>query len=198
MSALTTVTAVAGRLIAAEDGHVPFDDQGYHSPSWIWPEQAELIYGSLASIIVIGLLVWKAGPFVKKAFAARTERIQNEIDGAAKARTDAEAEAARIRQALGDIESERQRLFTEADTQAEALLVDGRRRLDVEIADLEAKAEADIATAAGRTGDELRSEIARLASHATDQVVARTLDDATQQELVEQYISRVGATGAAQ
>ena len=41
--------------------------------SWIWPEQAELIYGTLASVIIIGLLVWKAGPLAKKAFAARTD-----------------------------------------------------------------------------------------------------------------------------
>ena len=170
------------------------DDQGYTSHHWLWPEQAELIYGTLASVIIIGLLVWKAGPLAKKAFGDRTAKVQAEIDDAAKAQADATAEAARIRQALGDIEGERARLLAEADTQAESLLVDGRARLVAEVAELEAKADADIGAASGRVFDELRSEITRLASVAADRVVADSLDDATQQRLIEDYIARVGAS----
>ena len=181
-------------LVGSEEAP-PIDDQGYvTSHSWIWPEQAELIYGSLASIIIIGLLVWKAGPAAKKAFQDRTARVQAELDESAQAKTDAEPEAPRIRQALGDIESERQRLLAEADEQAEALLRDGRSRLDAEIADLQTKAEADIAAARSRVNDELRSEIARLASAAAARGVERSLDDATQQRLVEDYIAKVGAS----
>ena len=138
-------------------------------------------------------MIWKAGPLAKKAFAARTERIQSELDESAQAKTEADAEATRIRQALGDIEGERQRMLAEADTQAEALLADGRSRLEAEVAELEAKADADIAAAGGRVSDELRSEIARLAAAAADRVVERSLDDDTQQRLIEDFISRVGA-----
>jgi F-type H+-transporting ATPase subunit b len=185
--------SVIASLIApmAEHG---VDDKGYTSHSWIWPEQAELIYGSLASVIIIGLLVWKAGPLAKKAFNDRTAKIQGELDDSAKAKTDAEADAARIRQAHGDIEAERGRLLAEADAQAEALLTDGRARLVAEIAELEAKADTDIASAGTRVSDELRNEISRLAATAADRVVANSLDDATQQRLVEDFISRVGAS----
>jgi F-type H+-transporting ATPase subunit b len=193
------IAYVAGLFIGAEDEHPPpIDDQGYvTSASWIWPEQAELIYGTLASVIIIGLLVWKAGPMVKKAFADRTARVQAELDESAKAQTDAEANATRIRQALGDIDSERQRLLADADAQAAALLADGRARLDAEIADLEHKADADIAAATSRTSDELRHEIGRLASAAADRVVERSLDGDTQQRLIEDFIQKVGATAGA-
>ena len=191
MSLTATIVATSRLLPGAEHG---VDDQGYTSHSWIWPEQAELIYGTLASVIIIGLLVWKAGPFAKKAFNDRTAKVQGELDDSAQAQTDAEAEAARIRQALGDIESERSRLLAEADAQAEALVADGRTRLAAEIADMEAKADADIASAGSRVADELRLEISRLAASAADQVVANSLDDATQQRLVEDYIARVGAS----
>lgn len=160
---------------------------------WLWPEGYELLFGGLAALIIFALLYWKAWPFVKRGMAARTERIQRDLDEASTARTDNEAEAARIRQALGDIDAERQRMFAEADTQAEALLADGRRRLDAEVADLEAKAEADIAAAGDRSNDELRHEIVQLASAAADRVAVESLDDATQQELIESFISRVGA-----
>lgn len=192
MSRLTSVlVAGAHRFPGQEHG---IDDQGYTTAHPLWPEQAEIIYGGLASLIVIGLLIWKAGPLVTKALRDRTDKIQGELDDAAAARRDAEAEAARIRQSLGNIDAERQRLLAEADAQGEALLADGRARLDVEAAELEAKAEADIAAGAGRAGDELRAEIARLAGAAADLVVERSLDDATQQQLIEAFIATVGAT----
>jgi F-type H+-transporting ATPase subunit b len=189
-----TDTAVQGEAEEEGDHHYGVDDQGYiTSEDPLLPPTKELLLGGGASLIIIGLLVWKAGPLVTKGLKARTEKIQGELDAAAQAKVDADSEAARIRQALGDIQGERQRLLAEADAQAAALLADGRNRLEVEVADLEAKADADIATAAGRSGDELRNEIARRASAAADRVVAETLDDATQQRLIEDFIQKVGA-----
>jgi F-type H+-transporting ATPase subunit b len=174
--------------VAEEEEHI---DQSHH---WLWPEGYEIWFFGAAWILVFGLLFWKVGPFAKKALAARTDRVQQELDAAAEAKASAESEAARIRQAKGDIGAERSRLLAEADTQAQALLIDGRARLDREIAELHTKADADIASALGRVTDELRSEIARLASDTADRVVESALDDATQQRLVENYIARVGAS----
>ena len=123
----------------------------------------------------------------------RTARIDKELTDSAAARTLAESDAEKIRAAKGDIDAERSRLYAEADVQAEALLADGRVRLEQEIADLEARADAEIAAATGRSGDELRSEIARLASRAIDRVVDGSIDDGTQQDLIESFISNVGA-----
>jgi F-type H+-transporting ATPase subunit b len=174
-------------VLAAEE-HDPA-----RSISWLWPEQAELIYGSISSLLIFGLL-WKfAGPAIAKAMSDRTERIQTELDESATANADAQAEAAGIRQAAGDIDAERQRLFADADAQAEALLSEGRARLDQEVAELEARAETDIAATAGRATDEMRAEISRLANAATDRVLAGgVIDDATQQGLIEGFISKVG------
>jgi len=163
------------------------------TPSAIWPEGYELVFGSIATVLIFALLWWKAGPIVKRGMAARTARIQGELDSAAGALESAEAESARIRQALGDIAAERSRILAEADAQAEALLVDGRARLEVEIADMHAKADADIAAVMSRGSDEMRADIARLSSAAADRVVERTIDAETQQRLVEDFISRVGA-----
>lgn len=165
------------------------------SVSWLLPEQAELIYGTISSLLIFGLL-WKfAGPAVKKAMSDRTERIQGELDSSASAKAAAEAEAAQIRTAAGDIDGERQRLFAEADLQAEALLAAGRASLEQEVVDLHAKADADIASAGSRVNDELRAEISRLSSVATERVLASgAIDDATQQALIEGFISKVGAT----
>ena len=183
---------VATGLVQADS--VPNDGVGSTSLNPILPPIGEMIIGSLASLIVFGLLYKFAGPIIKKSFSDRTARIQKELDESAAAAAAAEAEAQRIRAAKGDIDAERSRLYAEADVQAEALLADGRTRIDSEMVDIEQRADAEIASAAGRSGDELRAEIARYASDAIDRVVGGTLDDATQQDLIESYIARVGAS----
>jgi F0F1-type ATP synthase membrane subunit b/b' len=60
--------------------------------------------------------------------------------------------------------------------------------------DIQAKAEADIAAATSRSSDELRSEIARLSSVAAERAVSSALDDGTKQGLIEDFISKVGAS----
>ncbi len=173
-------------ILAAEDPS--------QTHSWIWPEKYELLFGAPASILIFGLLYWKAGPVIKKGMAARTERIQAALDAASAAQASAADDAAQIRQALGDIESERARMLDEASAQAEALLVDGRARISAEAADLEAKADADIIASAARGTDELRAEIARLSSAATEHVVNGQLDASVHNDLIEAFISKVGAS----
>ena len=109
-------------LLAVED-----PSQTHHP---LWSEGYELLFGSIATGLVIGLLIWKAGPALKKAFVARTERIQAELDDSANALSSAEQEAERIRTMRGDIESERRQLLAEADERAAALIDEGRARLD--------------------------------------------------------------------
>jgi F-type H+-transporting ATPase subunit b len=163
------------------------------TPSKFWPEGYEMLFGIPASVIVFYLL-WKfAGPTVKRGMAGRTAKIQGELDAGEAARAAADAEAAQIRQAKGDIAAERARLLAEADAQAAALLDDGRARLAQELVELDARADADIVAAAGRSGDELRAEIARLSAAAVELVVTGSLDAATHQELIENFIAKVGA-----
>lgn len=162
--------------------------------SWILPETSEIIYGGISSILVFGLLFKFAFPLAKKALADRTEKIAKEMSDAAQMRSDADTEAGDIRRAVGDIGTERARLMAEADALAETVLREGRVRITNEVAELEAKAEADIVAAASRIGDELRGEIARLSSTTIDRVVRATLDDKAQQDLVESFINNVGAS----
>ena len=184
------------QLLAAEVLQVEFDidDDGFvTSANPILPPIKEVIVGGAAAIIVFVALWRLAGPAVKTAMKGRTDRIQTELDEAAAAKVTAETEAAEIRTARGDSDAERSRLFDEADAEAAALLENGRARLDAEIADLEAKATADVAAAEGRGADDLRSEISRYSASASDEAVTSGLDDATQQRLIEDFISRVGA-----
>ena len=161
---------------------------------WLLPEDYEMIWGIPASILIFGLLFWKAGPLIKKAFNdSHRSASRPSSTRPPPTRPAAEAEAAEIRSALGDLEAERARLLAEADEQAAALLRDGAARLDAEVAELEAKAEADIAALASRGVDELRSEIARLSAAAAEHVVNGQLTDEVHRDLIESFIQKVGA-----
>ena len=71
-------------LAAAEEPHR--DENGQIvTHHWLFPEQAELIYGTAASLIIFYLLYRFAGPPARKALADRTARVQAELDASAAA-----------------------------------------------------------------------------------------------------------------
>jgi F-type H+-transporting ATPase subunit b len=176
---------VLSLLVAAED-----PTQTHH---WLWPETAEIIYGGIA-IVLIYVALWKfALPPMKKALAARTARIQKQLDDSAADTAAAEAEASRIKASLRDLAADKARILETARADAERMKLEGAARNDAEVAELETRAEADIASAASRLESEIAAQVAVLSGEAADRIVADRLDNATKKELVEQFIANVGA-----
>ena len=189
------LNSIAAGLLEAEA--VPNDGKGSTSLNPYFAPLKEVVIGGLATLIVFALLYKFAWPAISKGMQDRTARIQKDLDESAAARKQAESDAAEIRTSLGDIDGERTRLFADAEAQAAALLEDGRTRLNQEVAEMEVKAEADVAAAAGRGADDLRADIARFSGQAIESSVTSSLDDATHQELIEGFIARVGAGSGA-
>jgi F-type H+-transporting ATPase subunit b len=192
MSVLVSSSHFVARILPMAE--VDVDDSGYITKHWFFPDRAEWLYGGLAFLIVAYILYRFALPGMKDGLNKRSERIGSDIESAAAAKAAAETDALQIRTALGDIEAERARLLAEADAQAASVLAEGRVRLATELAEMEARAHAEIASMGSRAGDELRAEITRLSSAAVDHVVNGVLDDSVQQDLIEDFIARVGAS----
>ena len=72
--------------------------------------------------------------------------------------------------------------------------MDGRARLDQEVADLRSKATSEAESVQGRLQSEVQAEVAATAARATETLVADSLDDQLRQALVEEYIATVGAS----
>jgi F-type H+-transporting ATPase subunit b len=160
---------------------------------WL-PEAAEILWGTIAFVIIVALL-WKlAYPPIAKAMRGRTQRIADELESAEKAKVDAEAEVTRIRQNLADVDTERARILGEANQTAERLRVDGVIRNDAEVADLEARAVADIAAMRTRATSELQRQVATWSAEGTERIVLSQLDDETLERLVEDAIAKIGAS----
>ena len=160
---------------------------------WLNHDPNEIIWGSIAFALVMGLLIWKAGPALRKAMVGRTDRIQGEMDAATTLRTDAEGERDRIRAALADSDSEAARIVEEARQTADQLRRDLAERTDAAIVAMRARGVTDLDAARRQAETDLRDEVARLALGAAEQVVHGNLGEATQQQLIEGYIAHVGS-----
>lgn len=153
----------------------------------------EVIWGSIAFFIILGLLIWKAGPFIKTALSSRTERVAKEIHDSTVAKAEAQAKLADVQRRIADAGNERQRILEEADQTATSLKAQLRVKADQDAAELVARAAADIEASKGQALADLQADAASLALGAAEAVVNRNLDTATQTELIESYITQVGA-----
>ena len=182
---------LAGLLTFAQETSTT--EETFHAHSALWPETLEIIWGGTA-FLVVAFMLWKyAVPAMKKGMQARSDRIQRELDNAAKAKADADAQAADIRARLGDIDAERARMLADADQTATRVLSEGRSRLEAEVVDLQAKTDADLAMAGSRFAGEVQGQVGQLAAGAAEKLVAEQLDDATVQRLIEEFIANIGS-----
>lgn len=172
-------------LLAAEEGA----ENGF----WLPHDIREVFWGSLAFLIVAGLL-WKFGKKPgSQYFSNRSNGIAESLDEAAVARTGAEAESDRIKAALADSDSEAARIIEEARQAADALTVDIAARADADVAAVHERARIDLIATQGQMEADLSGEVSRLALGAAERVVEGTLDADRQQHLIDTYINDIGS-----
>ena len=160
---------------------------------WLPADINEVIWGTLAFLIV-AFLLWKFGKdFVAKGMRGRTEKIADRLGEASTARESAEAERDRIKAALADSDAEAGRIVEEARRAADQLGVDTAARTEADIAALRERAATDLVATRTQATADLSGELSRLALGAAEEVVGSALDDATQQRLIDAYISQVGS-----
>jgi F-type H+-transporting ATPase subunit b len=160
---------------------------------WLPHDFNEVIWGSLA-FFVVAFLLWK---FARKpmgaAVAKRSAGIAADLDAAAEARMAAEAERDRIKGALADSESESARIISEARATAEQLTIDTAARAEVDAQRVRERAVADLVATRAQAESDLAGELSRLSLGAAERVVETSLDEATQQRLIDAYINQVGS-----
>ena len=166
------------------------------APNPLLPETNEILWGALGFLTVFGFLWWKGYPAMKAAMKDRADRIQTDLDAAEKAKADAEAVKAEYEAKLADARTESGRIIEEARQSADQLKADQQARLNEELAQARAAAQADIDAAKGQAMAELRGEVATIAIGAAETVVGANLDREAQTRLVEDYINRVQAGAA--
>lgn len=162
------------------------------APSLITPAVAELIWGAVAFGVVLFVLMKFAFPALKKGVKAREEKIRSDLEAAERARTEAEEERARYQAQLADARNEANRIVEEAREAAERVRQETIARGEAEAAEIRNRAEEDIRLARERAMADLRSQVAEISVELAEKIVERSIDRATQEQLIESYISSVG------
>lgn len=175
--------------ILAEGGTV---DECHEAPSPILPEPNEIIYGGSAFLILFGVLAKVAYPAIKKGMDARTERIRDSIDEADKLKAEAAATLAQHQASVADSKNEANRIVEEARQAAEAVRADIIARAEAEANELKAKAREDVEAGKARAISELQGQVGDLTIALAEKVVERSLDDATNRQLIDNYINNLG------
>jgi F-type H+-transporting ATPase subunit b len=172
-----------------EDGGEPDDCQ--EAPNPLVPEPNEIIWGSLAFLVLL-IAMWKWGvPAVKNMEAQREERIRNDLESAERARTEAETEKATYEAQIAGSREEAGRIIEEARQSAEAVRRDLIARAEQDAAEIRNRAEADIANQTTQAMAQLRGEVAQLAIDLAGRIVERNLDNDTNRQLVDSYIDQL-------
>ena len=166
------------------------------SPNKFLPETNEIIWGSIFfAVVAIGLVKF-AFPAMKKGMAARSERIAGDVARGEEARAGAEQQRAEFERMLGDAGAERERILADARDQAEVLRRELVARAESEATQLRQRADDDTRLLAQRARADLEAQVASLSVRLAQLLVERSLDDTTQQGLVDHYIQQLSSRGS--
>ncbi len=171
-------------IFAAEEGE-------HHENNFWYGDINEVIWGSVAFAIVLGLMIWKGLPALKAAMLGRTERIQAELAAADVAQQEAAARRAAAEAALGNPEEDAKAIVADAAARAEALKADLRLRAETDIEAGKSRARIEIEASKSQLLADLRAEVAARTAAAAEAVAAQNLDH---DSLIDQYITQVGAS----
>ncbi len=171
----------------------PVEEEEEHNP--ILPEADELIFGSLAFLLVFVVLARYAFPRLNQGLRQREEKIRGDLEGAEEARKEAEASLQRYEQQLQEARAEAGRIIEEARKTAESMRRDLLAKAEDESRSVVARAQEEIRAERDRAIQELRGQLAEWSVDLAGRVVRASLDKGRHLKLVEEYIDEVAGMG---
>jgi F-type H+-transporting ATPase subunit b len=165
----------------------------HKSASILLPAGPELLWGSLAFLIVLGVLVKFAFPALKKTMADRQDKIRQDLEGAEVAKAEAEREREEYRAKIQESRQEAVEILEAARGDAERVRADIISRAETEANEIKTRATEDIRLATERAQADLQASVKDLSIELAEKVVERNLDPETQRALIDSYIAQVGS-----
>ena len=177
-------------LWAAEEGAEEHEPTGL---DLVLPDTAELIYATLAFLVVLFLLKKFAWPKIREAVETREQQIAGELSSAEGQRAEAQRLLDEYKAQLAEALAESNKIIEEARQSAEQVRKDLVVKAEADAKGIVARANEQIAAERTRSMQELQSQVAALAIDLAEKVVGRSLDRSTQGDLVNDYIAQVGS-----
>ncbi|GAA1669821.1 F0F1 ATP synthase subunit B [Microbacterium lacus] len=172
----------------AEEGHA-----GEINP--LLPTLPDLVWGTLAFLIILALFVWKILPNLNKLLDARAEAIEGSINSAEAAQAEAQAALEKYTAQLADARAEAGEIREKARADGSAIVAEMREQATAEAARITSNAHAQIEMERLAALASLRSDVGSLALDLAGGVIGETLsEDAKAQAVVDRFLAELEAS----
>jgi F-type H+-transporting ATPase subunit b len=156
------------------------------------PTTTEFIIGTIAFLIVFGMLAKVLLPRIQKLLAERTELIEGGLAKADEAQAEAKQLLDRYREQLAEARHEASRLREEAREQGAQIIAEMREQAQAEARRVTEAAQAQIEAERQQALISLRAEVGTLATELAGRIVGESLtDEARQNRMVDRFLSEL-------
>ncbi len=138
-----------------------------------------------------GIMTWLLYKPVGNMLAKRQNKIAKQLDNAAKDEAAAQYLKEQYQKKLEAIEAERKALLTQAKAEANSQSKQIIENAKVEAAKMIAEAKEEIAEEKQEMAEELRQQIIDIATLMTEKLIAKTLDKAQQEALIDEALAEL-------
>jgi F-type H+-transporting ATPase subunit b len=149
-----------------------------------------LIAQAIVFTIVLIVLARFAFPVLTKTLASREKVIREGIENTEKSRKELAEAQTRIEGMLEEARQQAQRSLAQANQAGEQLRAQIEQQAQERARDILAQAEKNTQQAVAQAKAELRSEVADLAILAAERVVGKSMDTATNRQLVQEFVAQ--------
>lgn len=163
--------------------------------SLLIPALPDLIWGTLAFVIVLVFFIWKVLPSLNAALDARRDAIEGGIKRAEEAQAQAAAALEKYTAQLADARGEAAEIRDAARADGAKIVAEAKEAAQVEAARLTANAHSQIEAERQSTFNSLRNEVGTLALDLAGGVIGETLsDDKRAQSVVDRFLADLEAS----
>ena len=162
----------------------------------ILPSWPELIIGTVAFLIIFGVLGKVLMPRIQQTLQERTNQIEGGLERAEEAQAEAQRTLEQYRQQLADARHEAARLREEAREQGAQIIAEMREEAQAEARRLTEAANAQIDAERQQALASLRAEVGALATDLAGRIVGESLtDEARQSRVVDRFLDDLEQQG---
>ena len=175
-------------LNAFAEGH-----EGEINP--LLPTLPDLVWGTLAFLIILALFIWKILPALNKMLDARSEAIEGSINSAEAAQAEAQVALEKYTAQLAEARAEAGRIREQARADGSQIIAELREQASSEAARITSNAQAQIEMERLAALASLKSDVGNLALDLAGGVIGETLsEDAKAQAVVDRFLAELEAS----
>lgn len=161
-------------------------------PNPVLPKLSEMAWAAGLFAVVAIFMMKFAVPKLRKTIEARVDTQRGDLEGAERAKTEADTLLAEYRRKVSEARAEANRSIDEARARADEYRKARLAEAEAEVATRRAAATAEIRAATERVMVDLRLQVAGLSTDLASRVVERELDRSAQQALIDSVIAQAG------